>query len=65
MAPEGTVSGTVAYSCPVNVMMMGNDLQVTFDALGVYVTDSADSPFNNASVRILGSGPVLTGLFRL
>jgi hypothetical protein len=62
MAKEGTVSGTVSYSCPVNVMMMGKDLQYTFDALGVYVTDSADSPFNNASVRILGSGVYLKGV---
>jgi hypothetical protein len=61
MAKEGTVSGTVSYNCPVNVMMMGKDVQYTFDALGVYVTDSADSPFNNASVRILGSGQVLKG----
>lgn len=61
MAMEGTASGTVAYSCPVTVMMMGKDLQVNFDALGVYVSDAADSPFNNASVRILGSGLVLKG----
>ena len=63
MAKEGAESGTVAYSCPVTVMMMGKDLQVTYDALGVYVTDSPDSPFNNASVRILGSGLVLKGAY--
>jgi len=61
MAKEGTVSGTLSYNCPFNVMMMGKDLQYTFDALGVYVTDSADSPFNNASVRLLGLGQVLKG----
>jgi hypothetical protein len=59
IAKEGSVSGTIAYNCPLTVMMMGNDLQVNFDALGVYVTDSADSPFSNASVRILGTGLVL------
>jgi hypothetical protein len=63
MPKEGSTSGTVAYSCPVAVMLMGKDLQVTFDALGVYVTDSPDSPFNNASVRILGSGLVLKGAY--
>jgi len=63
MPKEGTVSGTAAYSCPVAVMMMGKDVQVTFDALGVFVTDSPDSPFNNASVRILGSGLVLKGVY--
>ena len=63
MAKEGTVSGTVSYSCPVNVMMIGKDLQYTFDALGVYVTDSPESPFNNASVRILGSGVILKGVY--
>jgi len=63
MAKEGTESGTIAYSCPITVMMMGKDLQVTFDAFGVFITDSPDSPFNNASVRILGSGLVLKGAY--
>lgn len=63
MAKEGAESGTVSYSSRVTVMMMGKDLQVTFDALGVYVTDSPDSPFNNSSVRILGSGLVLKGAY--
>jgi hypothetical protein len=63
LAKEGAVSGTIAYSCPVTVMMMGNDLQSNFDALGVYVTDSADNPFSNASVRILGTGLVLKGVY--
>jgi hypothetical protein len=63
MQKEGTVSGIVAYSCPVAVMVMGKDYQVTFDALGVLVTDSPDSPFANASVRILGSGLVLKGAY--
>ena len=63
MPKEGTESGIVAYSSSVAVMMMGKDLQVTFDALGVFVTDSPDSPFANASVRILGSGLVLKGVY--
>jgi hypothetical protein len=63
MPKEGTASGTTGYNSAVTVMMMENDVQVTFDALGVYITDSADSPFNNASVRILGSGLVLKGAY--
>jgi hypothetical protein len=62
-AKEWTVSGTISYSSPLIIMMMGNDLQATFDALGVYVTDSVDSPFNNSSIRILGSGLVLKGAY--
>jgi hypothetical protein len=62
-AKEGAISGTLAYSCPVTVMMMGRDVQVTFDALGVFIADSSDNPFNNASVRILGSGLVLKGAY--
>ena len=63
LAKKGTASGTVAYSASVTVMMMGKDLQVTFDALGVYVSDASDNPFNNASVRFLGSGLVLKGAY--
>ena len=63
LAKEGNVSGTTAYSTPVTMMLMGNDAQLTFDALGVFVTDSADSPFSNASIRILGSGLALKGVY--
>jgi len=61
IAKEGSFSATSSYSSSYVVLPMGNNYQITFEALGLAVTDSEDSPFNNASVRILGSGLVLDG----
>lgn len=58
-----SVSGTATYSTPLTVLVMGKDMQLTFDALGVFASDSPDHPFNNASVRIIGSGLMLKGAY--
>lgn len=58
---EGTISVTLSYNSPYKAMPMGKDLQVIFDAVGVAVADSEESPFHHSSVRIVGSGLVLKG----
>jgi len=63
MAKEGSATSTVSFSSSFTIMMMGKSYQYTFDALGVLVTDSPDNPFNNSSVRILGSGLFLKGAY--
>jgi hypothetical protein len=60
---EGTISLTLSYNSPYKAMSMGKDLQLIFDAIGVAVADSEESPFHHSSVRIVGSGLVLKGKY--
>ena len=62
-AKQGSISVTTNHHCPVTYMPMGKDLQITFEALGPGVTDTEQDIFHNSSVRILGSGLVLKGVY--
>jgi hypothetical protein len=53
---EGTISETCAYSGTFKALPMGEEgLQMTYETLGVSLSDTGKGLFHNASFRVLGA----------
>lgn len=61
---EGTTSGLVALAGTVKVVQFGKDrLQLTYEVMGVSISDTGGGIFHNASVRCLGGFHAVNGAF--
>ena len=55
MAKEGTGAGTNVYSATMTVMPLDEDrYTLTYEALGVFLSDDGKGPFHNMSTRNIG-----------
>lgn len=65
MAKEGTDSGTAIYSGSIKVLAMGKErLEMTYELMGVYLSDTGQGLLHNASYRVLGKNHVVKGMYK-
>jgi hypothetical protein len=61
---EGTSSYIIGYSGTFKTVAMGQErIQVTYEVLGVIVSDASDCILQNASLRCIGSYNVIKGAY--
>ena len=61
---EGSSSYTIGFSGTYKTVAMGQErIQITYEVLGVIVTDASDSILQNASLRCIGSHHVIKGAY--
>jgi hypothetical protein len=61
---EGTISNTLAYSGTFKAIPMGQErLQMTYEVMGVFIGDTNEDLFHNASFRCLGALHAVKGEF--
>jgi hypothetical protein len=64
-AKEGTYSATAIYSGTFKSFQMGEErLHMTYELMGVHVSDTGEGLLHNASWRALGAGHVVKGLYK-
>jgi hypothetical protein len=61
---EGTSSYIIGYSGTYKTVAMGEErIQVTYEVLGVIISDASDCILQNASLRCIGSYHVIKGVY--
>ena len=61
---EGTQSYVIGYSGTYKTVAMGQErIQVTYEVLGVIISDASDCILQNASLRCIGSYHVIKGAY--
>ena len=61
---EGTTSSTNGYSTTFKVIAMGQErVQITYETLGVIISDTGEGIWHNASFRCIGAMHVVKGAF--
>jgi hypothetical protein len=61
---EGTLSGMNAFSATFKVVAMGQEqAHVTYEVLGVAISDTGEGPFHNSSFRCIGAQHVVKGAY--
>jgi hypothetical protein len=64
-AKEGTYSCTYIYSGPFKILQMGEErLQMTYEIMGVHVSDTGEGLLHNASFRCLGAAHAVKGIMK-